>query len=112
MAIETKSDMKQAILSQLSKGHKNALTGNILAKRLRLSGTREMRQVIKELRHNGYLIGLSVRNPRGYYLIDTVEELEGCMTILKGYCVEAAIARRDLKLAGIKLLNPYQISLL
>ena len=112
MGIETKTEMKQAILEQLNRGHQNALTGDLLARRLGLKGTREMRQVIKDLRHNGHLIGLSVTKPRGYYLIDTIEELEGCMAILKGYCVEAAIARRDLKLAGRKLLNPYQISLL
>jgi len=110
--IETKTDMRQAILEQLPRGHDNAITGDLLAKRLGLKGTREMRQVIKEMRSNGHLIGLSVRQPRGYYLIETAEELEGCMAILKGYCVEAAIARRDLKLAGSKLLNPYQISLL
>ena len=72
MTIETKADLKQAILSQLSRGQQNALTGDLLSRRLGLRGTREMRQVIKELRHNGYLIGLSVRKPRGYYLIDTV----------------------------------------
>jgi len=110
--IETKAELRQAILYELPHGHANALTGDILAKRLELRGTREMRQVIKGLRQDGYLIGLSVKAPRGYYLIETAEELQGCMAILKGYCVEAALARRDLKLAGRKLLNPYQISLL
>ena len=112
MVIETKADLRQAILSLLPKGKENAVTGDILAKRLGLRGTREMRQVIKEMRHDGKLIGLSVRKPRGYYLIQTSEELLECMSTLKGYCVEAAIARRDLKIAGKKLLDPYQISLL
>lgn len=112
MVIETQSDLRQAILEQLNIGKDKAITGDQLAKRLDLKGTREMRQTIKEMRHAGHLIGLSVKSPRGYYLINTADELNECMTILKGYCVEAALARRDLKRAGRSLLDPYQMSLL
>ena len=110
--IETKLDLSIAILEHLSYGRENAITGEALSKRMDLKNTREMRQVIKELRHEGKLIGLSIRPPYGYYLISTAEELKECMATLKGYCVEAAIARRDLKLGGRVLLNPCQLNLL
>lgn len=103
--IDTKQDLQHAILQQLSRGHQNAITKDLLRQRLALRNDREMRQEIKELRHTGHLIGLSVKKPYGYYLIETAEELAGCMATLKGYCVEAAIARRDLKVAGRKLLE-------
>lgn len=112
--IVTKLDLGIAILEQLDYGRNNAITRAVLLKRLGLQpkDDRELRQVIKELRHEGKLIGLSIRPPYGYYLISTAEELLECMAILRGYCVEAAIARRDLKVAGKALLNPHQLNLI
>lgn len=112
--IETKLDFGIAILEQLSYGRENAITRAVLLKRLGLQpkDDRELRQVVKEMRHAGKLIGLSIRPPYGYYLINSAEELLECMAILRGYCVEAAIARRDLKVAGRVLLNPHQINLI
>lgn len=112
MVTEIRSDLKLAILEQLNYGRENAITGADLAKRLGQHGTREMRHVIKDLRHDGQLIGLSIRPPYGYYLINSAEELLECMATLKGYCCEAAIARRDLKVAGRVILNPHQLNLL
>ena len=94
----------QAILSQLARGKANAITKDKLSKRLNC-GERTLREKIKELRGAGYLIGLSVRRPYGYYIIETAEELQECMAILKSYCVEAALARRDMKRGGRMLLE-------
>lgn len=102
--IETKTDLKNAILDQLHLGKGNAITKDTLAKRLHV-GERDLRQTIRELRHDGKLIGLSVRKPYGYFLIETAEELQDCMDTFLGYCVESARARRDLKVAGRKLLE-------
>ncbi len=114
--IETKEELKEAIVSSLLYGKKNAIIGKVLAYRIGIRNTetelRKMRRTISELRHERTLIGLSVNKPFGYYLIQTAEELHECMSTLKGYCVEAAIARRDLKLAGKALLNPGQLPLL
>ena len=69
MATEIRYDLKLAILEQLNYGREKAVTGAILAKRLGQKDTREMRHVIKDLRHDGQLIGLSIRPPYGYYLM-------------------------------------------
>ena len=114
--IETKEELKFAITSTLPYGKENAITGKVLALRMGIGTSatelRRMRQVISELRHERTLIGLSVHKPYGYYFIQNIEELQGCMATLKGYCIEAAIARRDLKLAGRALLEPGQLLLL
>lgn len=110
------AELKEAILSQLSFGKDAAITGKTLAICIGIGTSetqlRRMRRMISELRHERELIGLSVNKPFGYYLIQSKEELRECMSILKGYCVEAAIARRDLKLAGRALLEPGQLVLL
>ncbi len=104
MTTETKTDLKSAILHHLQYGKQSAMTGKVLSQRCGERGTRAMRQAIRELVQNGYLIGLSPRPPYGYYLIETPEELQECMATLQGYCVNAALHRRDLKRAASQRL--------
>jgi len=92
-------NLKDNILQYLKHGHENAIGKSQLQQRLQLKDDREMRQAIKELRHEGHPIGLSLSKPHGYYIIETKDELHQCMKTFKSYCCEAAITRRDLKLA-------------
>ncbi|KKN27691.1 hypothetical protein LCGC14_0861670 [marine sediment metagenome] len=116
LGIDTKEELKTAIVSALPYGKERAIIGKVLANLIGIRATetelRGMRRAIKELRHDRVLIGLSVHKPFGYYLIQNVDELKECMATLKGYCVEAAYARRDLKLAGRALLEPGQLPLM
>ena len=110
------NELKQVILYHLKHGQHNATSKSDLLRLCGLSSSktddRVLRLAIKELRHERHLIGLSLNKQcPGYYLINTVEELEKCMGTLKGYCVEAALTRRDLKVAGYALLHPGQLPL-
>jgi|TARA_Y100000310_G_scaffold36889_1_gene34692 hypothetical protein len=100
------SDMNKAtLLGFLRSGKDKAVTGPQLANLLGIRDTRAMRLMLRELISEGHLIGLSVRNPKGYYLIETPEELKECMATMKSYCVNAALHRRDLKRAAHKLFG-------
>ena len=109
---ETKDDLKEAILHYLKYGQENATSKNRLLEFCGLSSNqtddRILRLAIKDLRHEGKRIGLSLKKPSGYYLIETADELAQCMHTLKGYCVESAISRRDLKLACPELFKELQ----
>lgn len=98
-------ELKQSVLQHLSKGREKAISKDSLCQHLDLKDDREMRIAIKELRHERHLIGLSLKKPTGYFIIETVEELLNCMKTLRNYCVEAALTRRDLKVAGKDLLE-------
>ena len=100
-----KEYLKLDILRRLKPGKEDAITGKILAYRIGERDTRYMRELIKELRQEGHLIGMSVGKPPGYYFIETPAELVECMDRCKSYCIENALTRRDLKRAGHNLLK-------
>ena len=113
---DTKQDLKNDILYNMRHGLESAIRKADLLKRCGLSESktddRILRLAIKELRQGGERVGLSVSSKHpGYYFIETAEELLQCMATLKGYCVEAAITRRDLKRAGYSLMHPGQLPL-
>lgn len=102
-------ELQNMILKYLKPRQENAISKNNLLSLCGLSVSktddRVLRIAIKELRRQGTPIGLSLKRPSGYYLIETAEELEQCMNTLLGYCVEAARTRRDLKVALPRLYH-------
>ncbi len=111
MAIDTKQDLKQAVLEQLEFGKEHAVTGAALARRLGEPGTRAMRIVMRELVKEGYLVTSSPSSPPGYYLANNAEEAREHMAFMKSYLIEEARRLRDYKLAARALLNPHQLTL-
>jgi hypothetical protein len=80
--IETKSDLKQAILNQLNKEKNKAIPGKLLAQRLGLKDTRPIREAHLEILSDGIpMIG----TPKdGYWIADNIEDCnEQCETLMK-----------------------------
>jgi hypothetical protein len=106
------SNLNTTLIYHIPKGHANAITGNRLGKSCGLTKPGElrmMRREIRELTRRGELIGLSTRKPRGYYRIETPEELKDTCETLKNYCVEAALHRRDLIRAAKHLRGQFRL---
>ena len=110
--IETKADLKEALLHQLSLGRENAVKGNVLAKRLDFKDDRFIRQTIRELIAEGSPIASSTGKPAGYFIANSPDEAIDFMRDLKGRLVNDAYRRRDFKRAARKLLQPSQLYLL
>lgn len=97
MITAEKIDIKTDILRCLRRGHNQAIRKDTLRKVLNLRDDREMRQIIIELIKEGTPIVTAKTKPFGYFIADTPEEIKECMEKMKGYCIESAIHRRDLK---------------
>lgn len=86
-SIETKQDLKYAVLSQLSKGKSKAVPGKILAQRLGLRDTRPIRSAVIELLKDKIPILGTSKN--GYWISDNLEECneqrEKMMKFLRAY---------------------------
>jgi len=106
MTTATKTDLKSAILHQLNYGKHRALTGAVLAQRLGEKDTRTMRLAIRELQKDFHPV-CSLPGV-GYFLAEAPDEIEECMKILHGYCVESAIHRRDMKRCLAKMVEQQQ----
>ena len=106
MIIATKTNLKSAILYQLNYGKHRALTGEVLSKRLGERDTRQMRLAIRELQKEGHPV-CSLPGV-GYFLAEAPDEIEKCMKVLHGYCVESAIHRRDMKRCLVKMIEQQQ----
>ena len=79
-------ELKSAVLSQLSKGKENAITGKDLAHRLGQRDTRQIRLAIDELIQDGNVICSTPHQPYGYFIAATREEVNEAMRRLKyGY---------------------------
>ncbi len=121
--IDTKDDLKLAILASLGRGKENAITGELLAQRLNEKGTRAIRLVIRELISDGVCIIGANSKPYGYFIAETQEEVDEYRAELRSYLCEHALRRRDIKRAWDKELErrrkimeetkvpPHQISL-
>ena len=98
--IETKDDLKTAVLSNLNFGHNHALTGKVLRQRLGLKDTRQIRLAIVDLiEYNQVPI---VFSGKGYYIAETPEECAEALLKLRAYIIMLAKHRKYLKLASQK----------
>lgn len=79
------------------RGLKNSITSNQLAKQLNLRSPENVRVAISELRQEGHLIASSIKNPKGYYLPQTIEEANACILIL-----ESRVNNINASIAGMK----------
>lgn len=91
------TDLKTDILRCLRHGHANAIRKDTLRKIIGSRDDRYLRQTIIELIKEGTPIVTAKTKPFGYFIADTPEEIKECMEKMKGYCIESAIHRRDLK---------------
>ena len=105
-------DLKQQVLHELHTGRSMAIPGRILAHRLGFKTDRQIRQAILELIKDGIpIIGRSTR-PYGYYIADNIAEIQDQREVLKGYIVELAKHRRDLKYTVRTLQHEKQLNLI
>jgi hypothetical protein len=90
----TDIELADAICAQLQKGKEHAITGKILAQRLNLKGTRQIRAVMAELRHAGIPI---IGGQTGYFIAANVDEILEAKEYLRSYIIDLAKDLRDLK---------------
>lgn len=90
----TDIDLSEAILKQLGKGKNHAVTGKLLAQRLNLKGTRQIRLAIVELRHKNIAI---LGGQTGYFIAETPDEITEAQNYLRSYIIDLCIDLRDLK---------------
>jgi len=109
--IETKTDLKKAILYELKRGNLNALPGRILAQRLGFKDDRRIRLAIRELIAEGYPIAASVSPPMGFFITQDKKEAGRYLSDLKSRLVADAYRRRDFKIAARAILQPEQLTM-
>ena len=96
-SIETKDDLKQAVLHYLKTGESNAIKKRDLAKLIGAEkdiDQRLMRLAIAELRHAGHAI---IGSQKGYYIAETIQDILKSREYLKNYIKALCIDLRDLK---------------
>jgi len=103
--------IKTSVRAQLNSGLSRAITGRLLASRLGLKDDRLIRMAIRELIADGLPIASSVQKPYGYFIIETPEEAEAYMAVIKSRLVEDAYRRRDFKRAAFNIRVPEQLKL-
>lgn len=81
---------------QLSVGKRNALPGKLLAQRLGVKDTREIRLIINELIAKGLPV---IGGQSGYYIADSAQDCQENIDTLESYIKMTAIHRRNLKRA-------------
>jgi len=85
MVIDTKTDMKSAVLNQLKVGKAHAISGKLLAQRLNEQDTRAIRLAIQELIEDGIPICGSAKKPAGYFIAETPTECKENLELLRSY---------------------------
>lgn len=105
------TELEGLVLGELKPGHSNAIPGRILASRLLYKNDREVRLAIRSLIEQGHPILSSVKPPMGYFIAETQEEIKEYQEVLQSRILEDARRKRDIKLAGRRLLQPGQLPL-
>jgi biotin operon repressor len=84
--MEHREEVKKEVIYELKIGYEHAISASELSQRLGCPSYRDIqiRQLISELREEGYLIGSC---PRGYYLIDSIEDLKMTIMPLKAHAL-------------------------
>ena len=101
--IETKDDLKLAILRHLKQGEANAIHKADLMKCLGLKGDREerlMRLTIVELRHTGEMI---LSSQKGYFIAHDLDEIKATYEYWLKYVKSIGLDLKDLK----RMINNY-----
>jgi hypothetical protein len=96
-SIETKEDLKNAIMRNLKHGESNATKKRDLAILIGAEkdiDQRLMRLMINELRHAGWPI---IGSQKGYYLAENIQEILKAREYLTSYIKALCIDLRDLK---------------
>jgi len=100
MTIDTKAELRQAILEQLGTGKAKAIPGKVLAQRLGERDTRSTRLAMIDLIvEKGIPIVFSAK---GYYIAETPEECKEALKKLRKYGVMLFRHYKYLKLAARK----------
>lgn len=95
--IETKDDLKHAILQNLKTGEASAIKKRDLAKLIgadKDTDQRLMRLMIRELRHAGYPI---IGSQKGYFLAANLQDVLKSREYLTSYIKSLCVDLRDLK---------------
>jgi len=103
--------IKTTVRAQLNSGQAKATRGQTIANRLGMKNDRLIRIAIRELIADGLPIASSVQKPYGYFIIETPEEAEAYMAVIKSRLVEDAYRRRDFKKAAFNIRVPEQLKL-
>lgn len=74
-------------------GRLNPVTGKEIAEVIGVKGTREIRQKILELTNDGIPIASSAGKHPGYFICETVAEMEDYSSFLKSYMKDIAVHR-------------------
>jgi hypothetical protein len=92
--IETKAELREAILKHLKIGEENAIKGKQLAVLLGEKGTRQIRIEIAELRHSLKPI---ISSNKGYFLAKDLDDILKAKDFLRSYIIELCKDLRDYK---------------
>ena len=104
-------ELKTQVLESLKGGHRNALTGKLLATRLGFRNDRQIRLAIRGLIKDGYPVASSVVPPLGFFIAETKDEVNLYAANLKSRLIEIALHRRDLLRATREIRQPEQMKL-
>jgi len=96
MPEDLKSQVKQILLTH--RGRDNPIKAMEIAKLLGFKGDRPIRLVIRELRKEEAILA-NTGNPPGYFIADTLAELEEFRFTSKSRCIEEAVMCRDVTTA-------------
>ncbi len=69
-----------------------------------MSGDRKLRLLIAELRHKGIPIMFATEKPQGYYVPESLDELQEGISKLKSYVIDECLTLRDLRVKGNQYL--------
>ncbi len=111
-SIETKTDLKEALLYYLKHGVENAIKKDALARQCGV-GERTLRLAIRELIDDGYPVCGTPKPPYGYYLANSPEEIAAELSLLRSYglnLLHRYSTLRKIK-ASMVLLHPGQLSM-
>jgi len=109
-AIETKADLKEALLHYLKYGEENAIPGPQLASILGLKDTRPMRITIIDLISEGTPVCGNAAH--GYFIANSIDEVNAELNLLRNkYGMNLLRRYASLKRAGRSLLQPGQLTL-
>lgn len=104
MDIEKKielTNLQAKILEVLQIGHENAIGKSDLQKRIGVD-ERKLREIIESLRLEGYLILIGKREPYGYFMARTQDEVNDCIDYFRSRVKNEYHTYKSLRIAAKK----------